>query len=143
MYRTDRSLRSGAMPRPLDTKTIERPYSGEAGAHGYAHRERSSRSEVRNPLLKLRAAEQIRALPPQVRQALGDLLLDLSRDARERAQRSWRQNKAPMALYWKVVSVYAGHLHRVVRPSRAEMARMALERSGGHASTPSKVREGA
>lgn len=77
---------------------------------------RSSRPEIRNPLLKLRAAEQIRALPPEARQALAALLLDLSQDARERADESWSRNKAPMAVYWKAVSVYAGHLHRVARP---------------------------
>lgn len=83
---------------------------------------RSLRPEIRNPLLKLRAAEQIGALPPQARQVLADLLLDLSRDARERAQQSWMRNKAPMAAYWKAVSVYAGHLYRVARPAKAEFA---------------------
>lgn len=83
---------------------------------GRADRARSLRPEIRNPLLKLRAAEQIRALPPEARQALAAILLDLSRDARERADESWSRNKAPMAFYWKVVSVYAGHLHRVARP---------------------------
>lgn len=34
-----------------------------------------------------------------------------------------------MAVYWKVVSVYAGHLHRVVRPTKAEMAMLAHEHS--------------
>lgn len=44
------------------------------------------------------------------------MLHDLSLDARGRAEESWRRNKAPMAVYWKAVSVYAGHLRRVVRP---------------------------
>lgn len=79
--------------------------------------DRSSNAEVRNPLLKLPAAERIRTLPPEAREALAALLHDLSHDARERAEKSWRQNKAPMAAYWKAVSVYAGHLRRVVRPS--------------------------
>lgn len=77
---------------------------------------RSSRAEVKNPLLKLGSAEQIRNLPPETRLALAVLLRDLSRDARQRADRSWRQNKAPMAVYWKAVSVYAGHLGRVLLP---------------------------
>jgi hypothetical protein len=81
--------------------------------------DRSSREEVRNPLLKLPAAQRIQTLPPEARHALADLLLELSRDARERAHRGWRQNKAPMAAYWKAVSVYAGHLHRIARPARA------------------------
>jgi hypothetical protein len=81
--------------------------------------DRSTRAEVKNPLLKLRSAEQIRDLPPETRQALAALLRDLSRDARQRAERSWRQNKAPMTVYWKAVSVYAGHLSRVLRPQSA------------------------
>jgi hypothetical protein len=83
---------------------------------GRAGPARSLRPEIRNPLLELRAAEQIRALPPEARQALAVMLLDLSRNARERAEESWSRNKAPMAFYWKVVSVYAGHLHRFARP---------------------------
>lgn len=84
--------------------------------------DRSEKAEVRNPLLTLPAAQGLRALPPMSRLALALLLCELSIDARERAQRSWRQNKAPMAAYWKSVSVYAGHLHRVVRPTRTEIA---------------------
>ncbi|RUV41236.1 hypothetical protein EOD29_24110 [Mesorhizobium sp. M1A.T.Ca.IN.004.03.1.1] len=38
-------------------------------------------------------------------------------DARQRADQSWARNKAPMAVYCKAVGVYAGHLHRVLRPT--------------------------
>ena len=117
------------------------PLGGEGDAHRYPSPERSSLAEVRNPLLRLRAAKQLRALPPQARHALALLLLDLSRDARERAQQSWDRNKAPMAAYWKSVSVYAGHLHRVVRPSRAEMVRLNAPTSPGRARTSSQERE--
>lgn len=82
--------------------------------------DRSSKAEVRNPLLALPAARLILALPPEARQALAALLSDLSVDARYRAERSWRQSKAPMAAYWKAVSVYARHLHRLARPARHE-----------------------
>lgn len=84
--------------------------------------DRSSQREVRNPLLSLPAAERIRSLPPETRQALAALLHELSLYARERAQRCWRQGKAPMAVYWKAVSVYAGHLYRVTRPTKTELA---------------------
>lgn len=80
--------------------------------------DRSSSADVRNPLLALPSAQAIIDLPPESRQALACLLRDLARDARERAEHSWRQNKAPMAVYWKAVSVYAGHLCRVSRPLR-------------------------
>ncbi|MBY5827407.1 hypothetical protein [Rhizobium leguminosarum] len=86
-------------------------------------RHRSSQAEVRNPLLALPAAQHINALPREARQALSSLLRELSLDARERAEKSWRQNKAPMAAYWKAVSVYAGHLHRVARPRAGETPR--------------------
>lgn len=86
-------------------------------------RQRSSQAEVRNPLLALPAAQHIKALPPEAQLALAALLRELSLDARERAEKSWRQNKAPMAAYWKAVSVYAGHLHRVARPRAAETPR--------------------
>lgn len=72
--------------------------------------ERSSKAEVRNPLINLPAAQQILALPPESRQALAALLCDLASDVRFRAERSWRQSKAPMAAYWKSVSVYAGFI---------------------------------
>jgi hypothetical protein len=78
--------------------------------------DRSSKAEIRNLLLTLPAAQEILALPAESRQALAALLSDLASDARFRAERSWRQSKAPMAAYWKSVSVYAGHRNRLVRP---------------------------
>ena len=85
--------------------------------------DRSSSAKVRNPLLRLPSAQRIHALPPEARRALAALLLELSRDAREQAERSWRQHKAPMAAYWKAVSVYAGHLHRMTRPMKTTPGR--------------------
>ena len=65
------------------------------------------------------------ALPPAARRALREALLDLRADALERAQVQWARHKAPLACYWKVVGVYAGHLARAIRvsPSRAAAAR--------------------
>ncbi|WP_267381538.1 MULTISPECIES: hypothetical protein [unclassified Sphingomonas] len=54
-------------------------------------------------------------LDPHTRELLRGVLLDLAMDARTRAEDSWRRHKAPMAAYWKAVSVYAGHLARVLR----------------------------
>ncbi|WP_454858773.1 hypothetical protein [Rhizobium binxianense] len=85
--------------------------------------DRSSSAEVRNPLLRLPAAARIRSLSPEARQVLADLLRELSLDARQRAETSWRQNKAPMAVYWKAVGVYAAHLHRVIRLTRTRCGR--------------------
>ena len=65
--------------------------------------------------LKARWAARFEALPPEARQALRAALLDLRKDALARAQVQWARHKAPMALYWKVVGVYAGHLARALR----------------------------
>ena len=77
---------------------------------------RSNQAEVRNPVLSLPSAQRINDLPPESRAALAALLRDLSADARARAQKSWRQNKGPMAVYWKAVGAYATHLYRAIRP---------------------------
>ncbi|WP_202946683.1 hypothetical protein [Allomesorhizobium alhagi] len=71
---------------------------------------------MRNPVLALPSAERLKSLPPEARQAVADILRDLSIDARARAQVSWRRNKGPMAVYWKAVGAYATHLYRAVRP---------------------------
>ena len=76
---------------------------------------RSLRADVRNPLLKMAAAEEIRNLPTEAREALGSLLFQIAADARSRADKCWRTHKAPMAAYWKAVSVYAGHARRLTR----------------------------
>ncbi|WP_259667585.1 hypothetical protein [Rhizobium lentis] len=76
---------------------------------------RSRRPEIINPVLSLPAAQRINELEPQARALLAEILKDLSRDARERAQKSWRTNKGPMAVYWKAVGAYATHLCRAVR----------------------------
>jgi len=71
---------------------------------------RSSLPEVRNPILALPGAARFADLSPEARAALRGVLVDLSSDAASRAQAAWRKHKAPMALYWKAVSVYARHL---------------------------------
>lgn len=76
---------------------------------------RSIRITVRNPLLALPSMKTIQQLPPESRAAMGSLLRDVARDARERAEKCWRTHKAPMAAYWKAVAVYAGHTARALR----------------------------
>ncbi len=78
-------------------------------------RARSSRAEVRNPILSLPSADRLARLDPAQRRELSAVLLDLRRDAQLRAEDCWRRHKAPMAAYWKAVSVYAGHIARVLR----------------------------
>ena len=76
---------------------------------------RSSLAETRNPVLALQGAKALRSLPPETREAMRTLLLDIRKDAQARAEKCWRQHKAPMAAYWKAVAVYAGHTARVLR----------------------------
>lgn len=77
---------------------------------------RSNRAEIRNPLLHLPAPQRLLALPPETRHALAELLTELAAD---RAEHSWARHKAPMVAYWKAVSVYAGHLRRILRRDRS------------------------
>lgn len=74
-----------------------------------------SASLVSNPALRLSHAGRIKALPPEAREALRLVLLDLRADAAVTAEKSWRKHKGPMAAYWKAVSVYAGHFARLCR----------------------------
>lgn len=77
--------------------------------------DRSSRAEVRNPVLALPGIATLMDLPAPMREAFAVVLMDLSVSAAEKAQSSWRRNKGPMAVYWKAVSVYAKHIARALR----------------------------
>lgn len=76
---------------------------------------RQRRVEVRNPILGMPAAAKLRALDPTAKAALREILMELRADAQRQADRSWRKHKAPMAVYWKAVAVYAGHIARALR----------------------------
>jgi len=78
-------------------------------------RPRSNHPHVRNPVLALPSVARLQSLSPVARAELRQLLLELRADAQVRADDCWRRHKAPMAAYWKVVSVYAGHVARVLR----------------------------
>jgi hypothetical protein len=79
---------------------------------------RSSRVEVRNPILTLPAVDALRSLDPAAQDALRLILLDLQREARARAEKSWRTHKPPLAAYWSAVGVYAGHIARTLHRAR-------------------------
>ena len=64
--------------------------------------------------LKAAWRDRFAALPAPARDALRAALRDLREDALRRAELQWRRHKAPMAVYWKVVGVYAGHLRRAI-----------------------------
>lgn len=75
---------------------------------------RSNQPEIRNPILALPAARRLAHLPPETREMFRDLLLELSRDASDRANHAWKKHKAPMAMYWRAVAVYSRHIARVL-----------------------------
>lgn len=77
--------------------------------------DRSQAPEVRNPILAVPGAEALRDLAPENKAALRAVLLGMRVDARAKAEKCWRTHKAPMALYWKVIAVYAGHIARLLR----------------------------
>lgn len=80
---------------------------------------RSSRADVRNPVLSLPAAARIRELDPDSRAVLAALLRDLGADANAKAETSWTKGKGPMAAYWKAAGVYARHLARALEKGGA------------------------
>lgn len=82
--------------------------------------DRSNRREVRNPVLGLPSVKRAMELPQAERDILAAILGDLVADARSRAQVSWRQNKGPMAAYWKAVGAYGEHLRRVLKKGRPQ-----------------------
>jgi hypothetical protein len=81
---------------------------------GTEQSERSALAVTRNPLLALPGAVAMQSLPVETRQAMAKALRDIQVDARVRAEKCWRTHKAPMAVYWKAVGVYSGHLARVL-----------------------------
>lgn len=64
----------------------------------------------RNPIKRLRVWVEVRDLPPDARQALRRVLLDLREEANQLAETSWKRRKGPMAAYWRAVSTYARHI---------------------------------
>jgi len=65
--------------------------------------------------LKSRWLAIFNALSLESRKALKSALQDLHEDSLRKANYSWTKHKAPMALYWKVVGVYAGHLAKSIK----------------------------
>ena len=107
----------------IDLPIGDHPASGATTAVGAiplkrsaAGRTRASRPEVRNPILALRSVARFRALHPDVRHALQEILLDIQSDARLRAEKCWRSHKPPLAAYWAACGVYAGHIARSIGP---------------------------
>lgn len=84
--------------------------------------ERSSRLEVRNPLLALSAARELRNLPPEAKAALRALLRDLKAQCREKEAEAYRKRKGPMVAYWMACGTYCKHtMQAVSQPADAPL----------------------
>ena len=56
-------------------------------------------ADIGGATLGAQGLERLRALDPETRGVLHDLLLELQQDARQRAEASWRSRKPPLAAY--------------------------------------------
>lgn len=72
-------------------------------------------AEIANPILRLASAKRIQDLPPEARDALRAVLMDLRIESAAKAQSEWKRNKGMTAAYWKAVSIYAGHIAKLCR----------------------------
>lgn len=79
---------------------------------------RSSRREVRNPILALPAAQELLALPPEQRRILKRLLRELKAQCRGQEEKAYRQRKGPMTAYYMACGTYAGHIANVMAEGR-------------------------
>lgn len=76
---------------------------------------RSSRPEVRNPVLGLKSVRKLVALfSPGLRIALADVLKEIAEEATVKRDECVRKCKYPMAAYWNAVRVYANHIARAI-----------------------------
>lgn len=81
--------------------------------------DRSSRADVRNPILALPAAREIiDEAPPEVRAWLKRLLLELNAQCREKEVEAYRKRKGPMTSYWMAAATYVKHIAHALRPDQ-------------------------
>jgi len=92
---------------------------------------RSLRPDVRNPMLRLPGMLKLQRLPAPVKEALVTVLMDIRKDAHANAEKCWKKHKSPMATYWKVVAVYAGHIARALRPRQVGLFKSEGSQHGG------------
>lgn len=77
---------------------------------------RSSRREVRNPILALPAAQAILAsLTPDQRVAMKRLFRELKGQCRQKEAEAYAKRKGPMTAYWMAAGTYSGHIANVLK----------------------------
>lgn len=84
---------------------------------------RSTRAEVRNPILGLPAArEALAALPIDQAEALRTVLLQIQAQAKEKERESYAKRKGPMTSYWMAVGTYCKHIAHAIRATERQGA---------------------
>lgn len=80
---------------------------------------RSNLPDVRNPVLTLPEAQELLAMQEcphcKFKAKLRGLFMAMRRKAHADAEKAWTTRKGPMALYWRCVGVYMGHIGRLFR----------------------------
>ncbi len=82
---------------------------------------RSSRPEVRNPLLALPAAIELRELlaaNPELRATFKRLARQLKGQCREQEANAYARRKGPLTSYWMSTGTWSGHLANLCGPDR-------------------------
>jgi hypothetical protein len=78
-------------------------------------KDRSSRDDVRNPILGLpEAVEALQTLDPQQLAALKVILLAIRKHAIVREKESYRKRKGPMVEYWMGAATYVKHIANAI-----------------------------
>lgn len=74
---------------------------------------RANLPEVRNPILRLPAAQELMALPADQRAVIKRILRDLKAQCRVEEARVYRQRKGPLVQYYMAMGTIMGHLANV------------------------------
>lgn len=77
---------------------------------------RSSRPEVRNPLLAIPEVQaEFASLSPEARKALENMLRAMSKVFHKKGDEAWARRKPPLASYYRANGVNARHLALAAR----------------------------
>lgn len=119
-YRHDIARHAGLLARALRRagEGGAAPRPDRALADSDAHKPRSSRAAVRNPIVRLASIATLQRLPAPTREKLRILLRDLARACGALADQCWSRRERSDALYWRTAAVYAGHIRRAIQPHR-------------------------
>ncbi|MCD6674873.1 MAG: hypothetical protein LT106_18725 [Burkholderiaceae bacterium] len=76
---------------------------------------RARRLRIIEDMMRGASGGRLRVLPPEAREALRAVLLDLRREAGAKKEAAQGRHKMWTATYWHVVAVYSLHIARALR----------------------------